>query len=277
MKTKTIFIPLIRLKLVQLMLPILLLNLFSFAANKKEALCTILSPTPLGEKKYTPQGMTWVDSTLLFANTWKNKKSRVYHLETDSLSILSYFDMPKEAVHTSGLCIIDGFLWGVDYKSNRAYKIDYKQSFADKKCALVGSFDTGLKGTSACCAVHYKGQSLLAISDFMRTRKVIFVDPEKCLKAGSTGNNVLYFYKNQGFSQGLEWDGTYLYESENKLPRAIINKIDLEKVCATHKVKDGLIQQYTLPVKGIEDLAFDGEKFWSSDEILFKFLTITLP
>jgi len=69
-------------------------------------------PTPLGEKGYTPQGMTWVNGVMIFANTWKNKRSRVYEIDPKTMKIMRHFDMPNEAVHTSGLAW-DGRSFGV--------------------------------------------------------------------------------------------------------------------------------------------------------------------
>ena len=40
-----------------------------------------LGPTPLGNKRYTPQGMCWRAGKLIFANSWKNTKSRVYRID----------------------------------------------------------------------------------------------------------------------------------------------------------------------------------------------------
>lgn len=259
------------------MFPFLFVNLWRYDRGCREATCEVLSETPLGEKGYTPQGMTWARDGIIFANTWKNQRSRVYLLDPESLSERAWFDMPAGAVHTSGLCTIGDSLWGVDYKANKAYKIDYRASFDCGSCVLLGAFDTALKGTSAACAVEYGGRMLLAISDFMHSRRVIFVEPDACLDAGTASGNVLHYYVNGGFSQGLEWDGTYLYESENRLPRAVLNRIDLSRVLDTHRWRDGLVAQYRLPEKGIEDLAYDGRRLWSSDEVLFRFLTIEIP
>jgi hypothetical protein len=78
-----------------------------------------LGPTPLGEKRYTPQGLTWVDGRIVFANTWKNAKSRVYRYAPEPMTLEGTFDMPDEAVHTSGLAWDGAHLWAVDYVSNR--------------------------------------------------------------------------------------------------------------------------------------------------------------
>jgi glutamine cyclotransferase len=228
-------------------------------------------PTPLGEKGYTPQGITWVRGKLIFANTWKNTKSRVYEIEPGSMRIERTFDMPPGAVHTSGLAWDGAHLWAVDYKSNRAYCIDLEGSLAAGEVRVLGEFDTTLQGTSACCIIPWKGRDCLAISDFMRTRRTLFVNKEEAVKTGTARDNIEFDYRNEGFSQGLEYVDGYLYESENKWGINAINKMSLEKLQQTRDAWKATVTQYAAPSKGVEDLAWDGEAFWTSDESVFRF------
>ena len=228
-------------------------------------------PTPLGEKGYTPQGITWVRGKLIFANTWKNTKSRVYEIEPKGMKIERTFDMPAGAVHTSGLAWDGEHLWAVDYKSNRAYCIDLEGSLASGEVHVLGEFDTTLRGTSACCIVPWNGRDCLAISDFMRTRRTIFVRKEEAIKAGTAQDNIEFEYRNEGFSQGLEYVDGYLYESENKWGTDIINKMSLEELRRTPNARQATVAQYAAPSKGVEDLAWDGQAFWTSDETVFRF------
>ena len=64
---------------------------------------TDLGSVPEAESKYTPQGLTWVNGRLIFANSWKNTLSRVYEYDPKSMHLMRQFDMPDGAVHTSGL------------------------------------------------------------------------------------------------------------------------------------------------------------------------------
>jgi glutamine cyclotransferase len=232
--------------------------------------------TPLGDKGYTPQGMTWVNGKIIFANTWKNTRSRVYEIDPSSMEIKRFFDMPEEAVHTSGFGWDGKLLWGVDYISNRAYCINLKESLAKGEISLVGSFDTTLKGTSACCIIPWEGKEYLAISDFMNTRRTIFVEMEKALKDGTAEKHIVFDYRNEGFSQGLEYIDGFLYESENKLGFDIVNKMDLKKLKQTRDARKSTILQYPAPNKGVEDLAWDGKFVWTSDEAVFRFFKGTL-
>lgn len=233
-------------------------------------------PTPLGEKKFTPQGMTWVNGKIIFSNTWKDTRSRVYEIDPETMAPLRHFDMPAEAVHTSGLAWDGTYLWGVDHKSNRAYCIDLEASLASEEVQLIGSFDTTLKGTSACCIVSWEGKSYLAISDFaifdfMHPRQTIFVRMYDALKNGTAEDAIDLSYRNGGLSQGLEFIDGYLYEATNKLGVNVINKLDLNKLAETHSARKATVAQLRAPSKGIEDLAWSGKALWTSDETTFRF------
>lgn len=233
-------------------------------------------PTPLGEKRYTPQGLTWAEGRLLFANSWKDKRSRVYEFDPATMQELRTFDMPPEAVHTSGLAWDGEYLWGVDHKSNLAYCLDRDASFASGQAHVVGKFSTGFLGTSACCLVPVDGEICMAISDYLRTCSTIIVRHKAALIDGSASAHIVFRYRNEGCSQGLEFANGFLWESENKLGRDVINQLDLDRLRQTGNARRSTIAQISGPGAGIEDLAFDGVRMWTSDEMSFRFYSAIL-
>lgn len=241
-----------------------------------EAVWEDQGPTPMGEHGFTPQGLTFAGGRLIFANTWKDQQSRVYEIDPVSMKIGRFFDMPPEALHTSGLAAKDGVLWAVDYRSNQAYCIDLESSFARKAVQVRGTFSTTLEGTSACSLVQWKGEELLAISDFMNSKTTIFVRTAKALVGGTAESAVVFSYRNEGFSQGLEFFGGYLYESENKLGVDVVNVIDLDLLKDFRSSRKATIAQFDAPSRGVEDLAWSGERLWTSDETVFRFYSTTL-
>ncbi len=228
-------------------------------------------PTPLGEKGYTPQGMTWVDGNIIFANTWKDQRSRVYEIDPENMQTERYFDMPEGATHTSGMAWDGEFLWAVDYKSNKAYCIDLESSLKNQRAHVVGSFESTLRGTSACCIVPWDGRDYLAISDFMNSRQTIFVRHHEAMKTGTAEGLVDFSYRNENFSQGLVFAEGYLYESENKVGQNIINRIDLDQLRASRNSSKATTRQFRTAGRGVEDLAWSGDALWTSDEYSFRF------
>jgi glutamine cyclotransferase len=220
--------------------------------------------------------MAWLDGEIVFSNTWKDTRSRVYRIAPDSMSVKAYFDMPSEAVHTSGLESDGKYLWAVDFISNKAYKIDWAPSFSAQVAHVIGSFDTTLRGTSACGIVSLRGEKLLAMSDFRCSKRTIFVRHEAALAARSARDAIVFSYRNEGFSQGLAFDGQYLFESEKKFGVGVINKMDLSLLLQKGNARHATIRQYPAPSTGVEDLAWDGTHLWTSDESTFRFYTARL-
>jgi glutamine cyclotransferase len=69
-------------------------------------------------------------------------------------------------------------------------------------------------------------------------------------------SSIVFSYSNEGFSQGLEWDGAYLYESENKCGINVINQMDLQVLRDSGSARKATVRQYNAPSKGVEDLAW---------------------
>lgn len=237
---------------------------------------TKLVEVPLADQRYTPQGLAWVDGRLLLANTWKNTRSRVYQYDPESMEILRTFDMPPEAVHTSGLTWDGEHLWAVDYKSNRCYCLDLQASLDTGQVQVVGSFDTTLRGTSACCLVPWGDETRLLISDFMRTKRSYFVDHRRAIERGTALGAIDFSYRNGGFSQGLEYFRGWLWESENRKGRDIVNQIDMARLMETADWRLATVRQFDAPHEGVEDLAWDGRRLWTTDEVDFHFYHIEL-
>jgi glutamine cyclotransferase len=230
-----------------------------------------LGEVPMASSMYTPQGMTWVNGRILFANSWKNTRSRVYEFDPETMTSLRHFDMPEGAVHTSGLAWDGVDLWAVDFISNDAYCLDLEASLASGEAQVKDLFTTTLKGTSACCFVPWHGETCLAISDFMHSRRTILVRHQDALARGTADGCIEFEYRNEGFSQGLEFAEGFLYESENKAGNDVINRIDLELLQKTGNARKATVRQLNAPNGGVEDLAWDGQYMWTSDEKVFRF------
>ncbi len=229
-----------------------------------------LTPTPRAEDKYAPQGAAYVDGFFLLANTWNDKKSRVYEYSPETMTVLRYFDMPERANHTSGLSWDGRSLWAVDHLTNLAYQIDLEKSLSTGNAAVENTFNTGLRGTSACAVVPVDDRIALAISDFMHSGRTIIVDVDRVLQKESIQDAILFSYMNEGFSQGLEYVDGYLYEAENKIGINVINKLDIKLLRQYGKSRSAIVAQYNAPGRGVEDIAWDGASLWTSDEVSYR-------
>lgn len=223
----------------------------------------------MANMKYAPQGLTWANGRLILANTWHDAKSRIYEIDPDSMKVLRWFDMPAEACHTSGLAWDNAHLWAVDYRSNKAYRIDIEASLESSLAAIVGEFKTTLRGTSACCFMPWRGETRLVISDFCNTGSTIVVDHVKALASGTARGAIVFRYKNQRFSQGLTYALGHLWEAENRLSCSVVNMICPDKLRCCRNSAEATVAQFAGPSCFIEDLAWDGRRLWTSDESKF--------
>ncbi len=237
-----------------------------------------LAEVPEAANKYPPQGLTLVDDHLVFTNHWNDTKSAMYLLDPDTMEVIDETVMPPEAVHTSGLCWDGEHLWAVDYKSNLLYVIDLAASFEGDSVVVVDSYPTGLSGTSAMTLVTIDGEQYFAISDFMRTKRTYLVAKADVPKLNDhhIADVATATYRNKGFSQGLTWDGTFLYEASNSLVRDCVHVYRVDEAIRTGgEARVEYIARIRGPVFMLEDLATDGTRLWTSSEKAFHFYVLT--
>jgi hypothetical protein len=214
--------------------------------------------------------MTWRGDELVIAVSLNYRPSMVFRISRETHAIRGSFEMPRAATHTSGLAWDGQCIWAVDFSARRCYEVDAARSFSTGVAQIVATFDTGLDGTSACCFVTFNGAQVLAISQFRKDRQTVFVNHQEAINDGSAQRHKVFSYRNGGFSQGLEFDGKYLYESENRAGRSIINKIDLGLLTSTKDSFLSTVAQLDAPGWGVEDLAWDGQRLWTADEFSFR-------
>ena len=231
-----------------------------------------IGATPQASQKYTPQGLTFAKNDIILAESWQDEKTKVYSLslENKSYHVKGQFEMPPEAVHTSGLTWDGKFLWAIDYISRFIYKIDLYASFKTGKAVILAKMDSGLEGASSIAYFQWKQQDYMAIADFMNSGKTYLVSLDNLLEPGLVVKNSKFFYKNGYFVQGLAWDGKYLYESNNNLFRDSIYKIDINLAIKTKDFSSAIISTFSTPGTMVEDLAIDGKKIMTTDESAFK-------
>ncbi len=233
-----------------------------------------LGEVPGASDSYPPQGMTFWDGKLIFSNHWQDEKSQVYLLDSNNMSILDEFEMPAEAVHTSGLTFDGEWLWAADYKSNFIYKIAISPSFENGIAVVEEKYETGLKGTSAIAYINYDGHRLLAISDFFHTGMTYLIKLNETQLLGpesSVADLSTHSYHHGWFSQGLTWDGQYLFETVNNLGIDRVEVLDIKSWLDGGRDSPCQVTSFAFAGSASEDLANDGFSMWSSDESSYRF------
>lgn len=163
-----------------------------------------------------------------------------------------------------------------DFNANRLYRLELERTFRTGVASVIASYPTGLRGTSALTELSVAGTNYLAISDYgwlpsSRTY-IVRIDRVAELETRALADVADLSYENDGFSQGLAWDGTFLYEAVNGLPKDSIWIVDIAQALVTHDAgRVRHLGRFDGPGHGIEDLATDGRSFFTSDESSFEF------
>ena len=234
-----------------------------------------LTNTPFYEEESKPQGIVmYTDSTFLHSVHHNDIKSTVYQIRKSDQAIINEFDMPLDATHTSGLAMFEDMLLAVDYASNKIYSIDAGESLQSGVVKVIDEFATGLRGTSAISCFEYNDKFLIAVSDFLNSRKTYILDLENLLETKDFFRSKLAQYNNGWFSQGVAFVDGYIYESRNStFGNSYIECRKISDIIDGNKIN---VSKVRTPLKGIEDLDFDGEYWWVSDEKSYKFYKITI-
>lgn len=234
-----------------------------------------LGKVPGAALRHRPQGMTAVGADLVCSNHRHDKGSRLFRYRRDSMELLAEAEMPPEATHTGGLAWDGTHLWATDYNANRIYELDLERTFERGVAVVLSSHPTGLRGTSAITAVTVDGLQYLAVSDFspLRPTRTFLVRRDRVGELDSKPIHEVarVAYDNRGWSQGLAWDGAFLYEAVNGVARDHIWVIDIAaalRIGSERLVRH--VAKLPAPGTGVEDLVADGDSIWISDERSFR-------
>jgi glutamine cyclotransferase len=239
------------------------------ASAAKRSFWRDLGAVPGASMGFKPQGLTIAGRWLMFTDHRYDTGSTLYRLNKETLAVEGTAEMPREATHPGGLAWDGSRLWAVDYNANRLYAIDAEKSFATGRAVVVASYPTHLRRTSALAFVLHNGVPFLAISDFgapvVSRTYLLPIDRVGQLNDRPLREVASFSYDNGGFSQGLTSDGRFLYEALNRVGRDEIRVLRVDDRGVT------VVARFDAPGDDVEDLAFDGETLYTSDEGTFRF------
>jgi len=229
-----------------------------------------LSSTPLSSENSKPQGIVMLnDASFLLSVHHNDTKSTIYQVNKIDQQIMSEFDMPPDATHTSGITIVDSTLIAVDYNSNKIYFIDLYKSLNEKKVKLESAINTDLGGTSAITSFTWNQTKYIAVSDFLNSRKTYILDYNELLENQNFSKSKISQYNNGWFSQGIAFNDGYIFESRNStFGNGYIECRRIEDILNGNQVK---VSKVRTSLKGIEDIDYDGTHWWTTDELTFRY------
>lgn len=227
------------------------------------------------------QGITFAGDCLVLAcYSPTGGYSQVYEYDPATWRLRRSFRLDSPYEHVAGLASddVEGF-WITDYASGRAAKIDYEASMASGAAVILKWFDLnmkdGAKGPSGATFVSYQGVTRLAVSQYGGGAAAwTHIIDHNAIENGGTYSEAEHKIKkwsNRGRSQGLGWDDSYLWESDNDGAAApyagSIDKLDIVAITDGGAYTEGLIATVAAPSGYPEDLAFDAAgNMWCGTE-----------
>lgn len=246
---------------------LLLTTLYVFGGCTHISGIKISSNTP-DHKKSLPQGLSVKNGTTYITTHFFDKESKIYTLDSQK-KVISSYQLPKEATHTSGICFNEEQIITVDYNTNKVYFFRKHE----KKLHLIKSIPTNLKGTSSCDTFKYKDKKNIVITDFSNTKSSFILDLEILYETEDFEKSILAKYKNNGFSQGVFFYNDLIFDVGNSLIG--LSKIEVRRLIDILEKKNKVLSFYT-PIIGIQEIYIENDVVYTSDEVLKRFVSFNI-
>lgn len=214
-----------------------------------------------------PQGLCRFDErTLAFTNHFNDRKSQLYFLDSDNLTVNAVWSLPDRARHTSGLARTPRYLVSADYITNELFFFAISALIPDQSLTESFSIPTGLTGTSGCAYFEHNGDAYLAVTDHRGTGRTYILDMNRLLRLRDFDKAIASTYRNHGFSQGIAYQSGQLFESSNTATGMCsiqVRDVDDLFQLSNERASVTLI----VPMFGIQDLIVEKGRILTSDEV----------
>lgn len=219
---------------------------------------------------YIPQAISGDNNRLFLTLTRSNTPSLLVIFSVRGPALLKKFEFPGTVKKPSGMDFFERKLWLIDGQNGKLVGVDIAQSLATGSLAITDEIDTGIDGASGLAFVSFQGRTYLALSVFLKEGQTYLIDFAQALKGAGFAKSIRYSIKNYNFSQGLAFDGRYLYDANSFFGFDRIFKIDIEKAVANESYNGAVVEVFNSPDQMIKDIFISNNEIWTTDEYTFK-------
>ncbi len=226
-----------------------------------------VAATPGGADENPPQGIAALGAQIVLNTHFRDTKSVAYVLDSEGV-VVTEVTLPTEAVHVAGLAWDGEGLWAVDYGNGRLYVLNWAASLDAGKAIVRRVYPTGLAGASGLTLLDHDGVRYVGISEFGGTERTWIVPLDRLSELApsvAVPDVAAFSYDNGGFSQGLTWDGTFLYDAVNTSGTDRVLVVDPRPGFAGAD-EVPVLGTFEAPGPFVEDLVAVGDVLWTSDE-----------
>jgi hypothetical protein len=104
----------------------------------------------------------------------------------------------------------------------------------------------------------------------LKEGETYLIDYSQALKGTGFAKSIRYTIKNYNFSQGLAYDGRYLYDANSFFGLDRIFKIDIEKAIVNESYNGAIVEVFNSPDQMIKGIYIYNNEIWTADEYTLK-------
>lgn len=219
---------------------------------------------------YIPQAISGDGHRLYLAFTRSNAPSLLAIFSIRRPTMLTKFEFPGTVNKLSGMDYFDHKLWLIDGQSGKLITVDIARSIEAGSLEIADEIDTGIEGASGLAFISYQGRTYMALSVFLKEGETYLIDYSQALKGTGFAKSIRYTIKNYNFSQGLAFDGRYLYDANSFFGFDRIFKIDIDKAIANESYNGSVVEVFNSPDQMIKGIYIYKNEIWTADEYTLK-------
>lgn len=219
---------------------------------------------------YVPQAVTGDGQRLYLTFSKNNAPSILAILVPQQTKSLIRFEFPGTLGKLSGMDCFEKKLWLIDSQNGKLITIDIEQSLSSRMLVIPDEIDTGIQGVSGLAFITFQGRTYLALSVFLREGQTYLIDYAKAIKGNGFKESICHTIKNFNFSQGLAFDGQYLYDANSFFGFDRIFKIDIAKAVSNESYTGAVVEVFNSPDQMIKGIFIYKNDIWTMDEYSLK-------
>lgn len=219
---------------------------------------------------YIPQAISGDGHRLYLTFARSNAPSLLAIYSVHRPTLLTKFEFPGTVTKLSGMDYFDHKLWLIDGQNGKLVTVDIARSIEAGSLQIADEIDTGIEGASGLAFISYRGRTYMAISVFLKEGETYLIDYSQALKGTGFAKSIRYTIKNYNFSQGLAYDGRYLYDANSFFGLDRIFKIDIEKAIANESYNGAIVEVFNSPDQMIKGIYIYDNEIWTVDEYSLK-------
>jgi CDP-diacylglycerol---glycerol-3-phosphate 3-phosphatidyltransferase len=220
--------------------------------------------------EYSPLAISGDGSRLFLTFQKSNAPTILAIIDSASQTILKRIEIPNVYGKLTDMDYYAKRLWMINGEDGRLITVDIAQSLASGSFVVLDEIETGIEGVNGLVFVQVDERPFLALSVYLKEGRTYLADYSRMQKGNGVRESIRSEIKNYNFSQGLAFDGVYLYDANSYFGFDRIFKVDLRRVLVNESYNDSVVEVFNSPDQMIKGIFIRGNDIWTLDEFTLK-------